>query len=384
MIKISTLNRYIWQQLTLLWLFSVGLLSAVGVALGTLSDLAAQISNDDLPITVAVKLFFYQIPEFVAYAIPIATLLATLIVYGRLNSDRELVALRSLGINLYQIVLPALYFSVIITLLSALTNEWIVPHTNYQTALLQKTFLPETELSLQSKDIFYPEYKFSPNSPKKNSQAENDPKQLQMLYFAEKFDGVKFHNIILMGWQSNSLKQIITAKYAQWDFELNSWQIQQGSIDTLGTDILDSQRINFTNYQLKLPDTFFKIALQDRDPQLMSLSEAIAYLKIIVATDNIPKIRLFKVRIHQKIAFPSICLIFALVGSALGAKFSNFQRGQSFGICVAIVFSYYLLGFIVGAMGIVGLMPIVLSAWIPNLLGLGVGWWLLRSADNSI
>jgi len=55
MIKISTLNRYIWQQLTVLWLFSVGLLSAVGVALGTLSDLAAQISNDDLPITVAVK-----------------------------------------------------------------------------------------------------------------------------------------------------------------------------------------------------------------------------------------------------------------------------------------------------------------------------------------
>lgn len=379
MFKISTLTSYIWRQLSLLWLFSVGLLSAVGVALGTLSDLAAQISNDDLPIAIAVKIFFYQIPEFVAYAIPIATLLATLIVYGRLNSDRELVALRSLGINLYQIVLPALFFSIIITLISTITNELIVPHTNYQTALLQQDFLPETELSLQRKDIFYPEYRLLANKPSKNS-----PKQIKRIYFAEKFDGRKFHNLILLRWDQNTLNQIITAKYAQWDSQLNTWQIQQGSIENLETNILNSQRNNFTTYQLKLPDTFFKIASQDRDPQLMSLVEAKNYLKIILATENITKIRLFRVRIQQKIAFPFICLVFALVGSALGAKFSSFQRGQSFGICIGIVFSYYLLGFVIGALGIVGLIPAILAAWLPNLICLGVGWWLLRSANSSI
>ncbi len=379
MFKISTLTSYIWQQLAVLWLFSVGLLSAVGVALGTLSDLAAQISNDNLPPTIAVKIFIYQIPEFVAYAIPIATLLSTLIIYGRLNSDYELVALRSIGCNLYQIALPAIYFSLIITILSATTNELIVPHTNYQTALLEQAFLPETELSLQRKDIFYPEYQFSQNNP-----ANNIPKQLKRLYFAEKFDGKRFHNLILLNWQNNRLTEIIAAKYAQWDSQRNTWHIQQGSIESLGTDILNSQRTNFASYQLKLPDTFFKIALQDRDPQLMSLSEAKAYLDLILPTENLTKIRLFKVRIQQKIAFPFICVVFALIGSALGAKFSDFQQGQSFGICISIVFCYYLLGFIIGSMGIVGLISPLLAAWLPNILGLTIGLWFLKSTNCTI
>jgi lipopolysaccharide export system permease protein len=90
------------------------------------------------------------------------------------------------------------------------------------------------------------------------------------------------------------------------------------------------------------------------------------------------------VRIQQKLAFPFICLIFALIGSTIGTSFNNLNRGKSFGFCVAISFGYYLLGFIIGALGIAGLIHPIVAAWLPNIIGLSCGFWLLKLANRSI
>ncbi|MGL4883740.1 MAG: LptF/LptG family permease, partial [Waterburya sp.] len=82
------MDYYIINQLSLFFLFSVCLLSSLGVAIGTVSDLTYKITEYNLPITVAIIIFGYKIPEYVAYALPISLLLTSLIIYGRLNSDR--------------------------------------------------------------------------------------------------------------------------------------------------------------------------------------------------------------------------------------------------------------------------------------------------------
>ncbi|VEP16279.1 putative permease [Hyella patelloides LEGE 07179] len=370
----SILNLYLFKQLIILFCLTVGLLSGVGVAIGTISDLAYQINNYNLPLVVALKIFVLKIPEYVAYGLPIGTLLTTLIVYGRLNSDRELIAFRSVGISIYKIVIPAVYFSFVITILTLITNEAIVPQANYQVILLQQPFLPETKVALQKKDIFYPEYE----------SINTEEKELKRLYYAEKFDGNKLNNIVVISWKNQQLTQIITAKYAYWNAQLELWNMQQGIIDNLGKDILNSLRKTFNNYQIALPATFFKIVTQERDPDAMSLTQARDYLELIFDSGNLPKIRLFQVRIQQKLAFPFICIIFALIGSSVGATFSNLNRGRSFGLCIAIVFSYYLLGFMIGSLGIAGLISPLIAAWLPNAIGLGFGCWLLKSANCTV
>lgn len=365
----SQLNIYLVKQLSSLFLFTVGLLSAVGVAVGTLSELADQISNYNLPLVVAIQIFIYKIPEYIAYGLPIATLLTTLIIYGRLNREWEIIAFQSVGISLYKIIIPAIYVSIIVTLITFLFNELVVPQANYQVNLLQQAFLPETSLSLQQKDIFYPEYKTK----------SNQDKQLKRLYYTNNFDGKKFNNIIILSWQSDRLTQIIIADYAYWNQQLQLWEMYQGTVENLGNDILTTVRTNFDHYQAALPATLFKIAQQPSDPYAMSLAEAQNYLQLITNSGNLDKIRLFKVRIQQKLAFPFICIVFALVGSAIGVTFNNLNRGQSFGFCVAIAFGYYLLGFIVGSLGIAGVIKPIIAAWLPNFIGLGCGFWLLRS-----
>jgi lipopolysaccharide export system permease protein len=127
----------------------------------------------------------------------------------------------------------------------------------------------------------------------------------------------------------------------------------------------------------------FEIASQERSPYEMSLSQAQKYLVMIRDTGKETEIRSFQVRIQQKLAFPFICTIFALVGSALGINADKVDRSRGFGLCVAIAFLYYLLAFVTGALGIAGIFAPIIAAWLPNLLGLAIGAWLTVSSNRS-
>ncbi len=371
-IKISILDRYLLNQLIFFFIFSVSLFASVGVTIGTVSDLTYKINEHNLPLTFAILVFLLKIPEYTAYALPIGTLLTTLLVYGRLNSDRELIALRSAGISLYRIMAPAIAFSILITGITFFFNELVVPAANHQATLLQNPFLGETDFDLQRKDIFYPEYQ----------DITSNDRQLKRLYYAEKFDGRQLKNITIITWSEDKLNQVITAKFARWNNKQQVWQLIEGQKETL-TDSLISTEIEQFNYQeISLPATFFKLVTVAKSPEEMNLKQALTYLDLIANSNSLKNIRLFQVRIQQKMAFPSICFVFALVGVTLGSAHSTINRSQGFGLCVAIVFSYYLVGFMTGSLGIAGLISPFLSAWIPNFLGLGVGGWLLKLINN--
>ena len=369
---ISILDRYLLSQLTFFFIFSVSLFASVGVTIGTVSDLTNKITEHNLPLTIAILVFLLKIPEYTAYALPIGTLLTTLLVYGRLNSDRELIAFRSVGISLYRIIAPAIAFSILITGITFLFNELVVPTANHQATLLQHPFLGETEFTLQRKDIFYPEYQ----------DLTSNNKKLKRLYYAENFNGKQLINLTIMTWSQDQLNQIITAKYARWNNKTKVWQLIEGQKETLTDSLISTEIEQFNHQEISLPATFFKLVTFERSPEEMNLQQARIYLNLISDSGNPKNIWLLQVRIQQKMAFPSICFVFALVGASLGAAHSNINRSKGFGLCVVIVFSYYLLGFMTGSLGVVGLISPFLSAWIPNFLGLGIGAWLLKLANQ--
>ena len=152
--RVSLIDRYLVKELSVFFLFSVGLFSALGVTIGTVSDLGYKITEHKLPIPIAILIFGFKIPEYIAYALPISMLLTSLIIYGRLSRDRELVALASFGINFYRIITPALVFSLMVIGVTFLFSELIVPGANYQANLVQTPYIEQSELNLQKKISF--------------------------------------------------------------------------------------------------------------------------------------------------------------------------------------------------------------------------------------
>ena len=370
--RISLLERYIIGELGGFFIFSVSLLTSLGVAIGTVSDLAFKITEYNLPISVAVLIFCYKIPEYAAYALPISILLTSLIVYGRLNSDRELVALLSVGISFLRIIFPALLFSLVVTGITFLLNESIVPAANYQANLLQNPFIAKTELNLQKQDIFYAEYKSDPDIP---------VKKLGRIYFVERYDRPNLIDVTIISFTGNNISQIITARSAKWNRSQQVWNLSEGEITRFDRHTTQRVAEKFEAKQLPLPQTIFEIVSQERSPEDMNIAQARKYLALIKdsGTKDIAK---FAVRIQQKYAFPFICVVFALIGSVLGAKYDGINRAKSFGLCVAIVFIYYCLGFALGSLGITEVISPFWAAWLPNAIALAAGGYLLFDLNS--
>ncbi|MEN9520863.1 MAG: hypothetical protein RLZZ381_3451, partial [Cyanobacteriota bacterium] len=325
--QISLMDRYLVQQLSWSFLLSLSILTTLGVAIGTVADLAHKVSEYQLPIPIAILILGYKIPEYAAYALPISVLLTSLMIYGQLNSDRELTALFSFGISSYRIILPAFVFSLLITGITFLLNELIVPAANYQANLLQNPYITKTELNLQHRNIYYSEY----------ASGWNATKKLQRIYFAEHYDQPRLINVTVLSFRQEYLDQIITAQSAQWNQPQQTWILIQGSITHFDNNAKIDTQEKFTAKQLFLSGTIFQIVNQGRSTEDMNIRQAQEYLSLIEASGEPTKIAQFTVRIQQKYAFPFICMVFASIGSAIGIKYFELNRARSFALCVGIV-----------------------------------------------
>ena len=155
---ISVMDRYIITELIPPFLFGVGAFSSVGVAIGTLFDLVRKITDAGLPLGIAIQVLMLKMPLFISYAFPMSTLLATMMTFSRFSGDSELIALRGCGVSLYRIVTPAVALSLVVTGMTFLFNEMVVPAANHQAATTMERALKSEKPNFQENNIFYPEY----------------------------------------------------------------------------------------------------------------------------------------------------------------------------------------------------------------------------------
>jgi lipopolysaccharide export system permease protein len=99
----TLLQRMIFMELFrvffLCWVALTGMILLGGVI--------AEASQQGLGPTQILEIIPFLIPSFMPYTLPTTTLFATCVVYGRLAHDNEVLAVKAAGINLFQIVLPA-------------------------------------------------------------------------------------------------------------------------------------------------------------------------------------------------------------------------------------------------------------------------------------
>jgi len=364
---LSILDRYLVGELLPPFLFGVGLFSSLGVAVGMVFDLVRRVTEYGLTIDVALRVMVLKLPEFVAYALPVALLLATMMTYSRLAGDSELVALRSVGVSVYRLAAPAIVLSIIITGTTFLFNEMVVPAANYRAAISLERALNEEKPSFQERNIFYPEYD--------KVRGENGELQtvLKRLFYAERFDGKNMRGLTILDRSREGLDQIVTAEAASWNFRDNRWDFENGIIYLVSPDGSFQNILRFQHQQLQLPRAPIDLASRLRDNTEMNIAQAREQLQLISMSGDESKIRKLLVRIHQKVSFPFVCLVFGLLGAALGTRPQHTSRAASFAISVVVVFSYYVLFFVTGALGLVGTLSPLAAAWLPNLFGIGVG-----------
>src|SRR5258707_12324102 len=137
-------DRYLSGQIlgTVLW--AVSLLTMILVLGNVLRDLLSLLISHQVPITYIVTFIAYLLPFSLTYSIPWGVLVAVLLVFGKLSSDNELVAILANGVGMTRICYPV--FVIAIVFLGVCL--WF----NLSAALLSEVSLRSPVFDLESKD----------------------------------------------------------------------------------------------------------------------------------------------------------------------------------------------------------------------------------------
>jgi len=373
-IGLSVMNLYIIKELALPFLFGMGIFTSLGLSIGAVFELIRKVTDSGLYWGVAFKILILRLPEFIVFAFPMSILLATLMAYSRLSSDSELIALRSIGVNVYRLIMPAIAFSLCIVTITFFFNNFVAPAANYQASVTLKNALGKTRPDFETENILFDEY------DDVETEDGGSREVLTRLFYAEEFDGEQMKNLTVLDRSRQSVSQIVVARSAKWNVLENIWDFYDGTIYLIGIDGVYNNVVRFQHQKLALPQTAFDITKKSKRTNEMNIFEAQEYLKVIKHGADEQRIRKWQVRIQEKMAIPFACLVFAMIGAALGIKPQNSGKATSFGICIGLIFTYYLLSFISASLGISGVVPPWLAAWLPNFVGLGAASGLLAQS----
>ena len=377
---IPLIDKWLIAQLVPPLIFSISAFTVVSLSIGVMFDLIRKIVEFGLPFSLALKILILKLPGFLVLSFPMSVLLSTLLTYGKLSSNSELLALRSLGIKTSRFIVPALIVSIIMTGLTFFFNNSLVPYSNKLAEISIRDSLGKSTVIETGNDVFFPGYG-SLIDPKTNKPSEKNT-YLTQIFFSRVVKNKIMKNVTLLDFSRIGSKQVLSAESASFDNDNLRWIFKNGKIVYFSSDAQTSI-VNFTTYFYPLGDGPLKVSEIQKDANDMTVAEAIAAKNIYENSGNIKEARKMKVRIQEKFTLPCACLVFGFIGSSLGSK-SNLRssRSQGFGLSVILILIYYIMSFLFSSLGVKGLLTPIFAAWLPVFISFGGGIYFLRRSSS--
>ena len=375
--RIPLMDRWLVKELLGPLLFGIAAFTAVSLSVGVVFELVRRVAESGLPLLAAMQVLLLRLPGFLVLAFPMATLTATLLAYSSLSGNSELTALRSVGVSTTRMVVPALVLSVVMTLLTFLFNDLIVPQSNLAATNTLEVALGKALTTETGNNVLYSRFG-------RIKQLEGESiKQLTHLFYSRKYLQGQMVDVTVIDFSRAGQRQMLTAERGRWNDAQGMWEFSNGHIVNLDDASGTTTSAHFDRYLYPLSRNPVEVAKIPTDPGAMSVGQARRAERLYEEAGNAKEARRMRVRIQEKFAFPAICLVFGLIGSSLGVRPVNrTSRSQGFGISVLLIFGYYLMSFIFSSLGISGTLVPLLAAWSPVMVGLAAGLYLLRVASR--
>ena len=376
---IPIIDRWLLGQLVPPLLFSISAFTVVSLSVGVMFDLIRKIVEFGLPISLAIQVMFLKLPGFLVLSFPMSVLLSTLLAYGKLSANSEILALRSLGIKTSRLIIPALVLSLFMTGLTFYFNNSLVPLTNNYSEALLRDGLGKSVSIERGHDIFFKGY--GSYTDLKTIESTERNTFLNQIFFSRVVEDNVMKNVTVLDFSKLGYKQILSANEGVFDAKKSAWIFSDGRLITLDEDGRTTS-IGFEEYVYPLGDGPLKVSKIPDDANKMTLNQAFAAKKLYEETGNAREARKMSVRIQEKFTLPCACLVFGLIGSSLGSKPNlRSSKSQGFGLSVILILFYYILSFVSSSLGVKGTLTPFFSAWLPVFISFLAGFYLLKKAS---
>ena len=359
------LDCYILHELAGSFLFGVMSFTVIMVAGDLLFDIADLIIEKGVSLWVVSKLFFYKLPSVVILTLPMSCLLSTLLSFGRLSANSELIALKASGVAFQRILRPVIIAAFAIGALALIFNETVVPLANRAADNIMRYEVAQKKPSFLKERIFL--------------RDESGGRLNRVIYISVLKPRMgTMREILVQEFEKGHLRRITTADDGIW--ENGQWTLHNGEVFDVEQNGTVKSLYRFKNQNISLNLNPSEVAKASRNPQDMGIFDLAEHIKLlrIQGANTLP----LRVMYHLRLAVPWATVVLALVGSALGVRPQRTGPGIGFGLSIVIVFAYYVVMSMCRALGQAGTLLPVIAAWLPNVAFLVFGAFLARKVNH--
>ena len=356
------LDRYISKNF--IKSFSLSLVAFIGIFIvSQLFRVIKYLSDGRFTPTDAIYYVVTLLPRTFIDVAPLAVLLGSMMTISSMASNLEIISLKTSGIKFKRIVLFPIIISAIISGVVFYVNDTLYPISLKINRDLRRGEVQERVAPIEKRNAFLR----GENSNyiyliQKINRETGFAENIQIIDLNENFDEVE---------------RIITAQEGRYNFSKKMWMLKDANI-YYGNDKEKSEVKDFfaeSKYSDD-PEYFITLSVEPRTLTIKDLKKTIREMKSIGGDT-----RELLVELGNRYSFPFASFVISFLGLALGGRYVRGTSAVSLGVCVLLGYGYYVVQASFEALSANGFLNPFVGGWIPNIIFLIVGIYLMNKAE---
>lgn len=360
-LRLKKIDIYIIKKFLGTYFYSI-LLLAVIIIIFDISEKIDDFIDRKAPVSAIIFQYYLNfIPYFVNMFSSLFTFIAVIYFTSRMAANTEIIAILSNGISFWRMLRPYLISALILTVLSFVLMNYIIPYTNRSLRNFEKVYIKNP---------------FKVNDMNIHMQIRPDT-----LIYVE-----NFNNTVNIGYRftmealnKNGLQMKMSADMIKWDSIKSNWKASNYTIRY----IMENREILKRGREL---DTVLAFRPEDfvtdiEDAKIMTFNQLNDYIKKEKLRGN-KTVGKFDLEKNKRVTFPFANLVLAFIGVALSSRKVRGGIGMHLGMGIGIAFTFILMLQVTSVFAVFGNLPPYIALWIPNLIFAIVAIFLLRAAPK--
>ncbi len=353
------LDRYLLRE----WI-KILVLTALGfpliiIAFNLTDKLGDYLSQGIKPSAIALG-YLYSLPSQIFQVLPATVLFATVFSVSAMNRHSELTAAKASGRSFYRIIAPVMLAAVVTMVFGFLLGEVAPAGSRRQAELLG-------DIHIRSQSTRY------------NFVYRADHGWVYVIRSLQ-ISAREMRNVVLERAGTGPAYPTLAVQSARvtYDTAHARWTLHNGRMRVI-SGLTDEQTIQFDSmYQRTLVEKPAELLAEPKKPEEMRYAELGRYIDDLERSGSeVPKLRVDR---ELKLSIPFTCIVIALFGAPLALTSPRGSGAVGVGLSLGTTVVFLTMIQLSRAIGAGGALPPVVAAWLPNVVFLGAGAWLMKRA----
>lgn len=352
---LRTLDRYLIREILPPFFLALAVFTFI-LQIPPIMDQAEGLIAKGVPLLTVAHLLALLVPQALGLTIPMAFLVGLLVAFGRLSADREMVASLACGVSLYRFLLPVM----LLATAAAAVTMWIlivgIPDANQRFREITYDIVAARVENDVRPRVFFEDF------------------PTRVLYVQDSAAPQPGWRKVFLADTSTPGRPVIFMAGAgrlllDRDAQRVELVLHDGARYSPGSEPGEYEIYRFDDRNLILsldPRSVFPTAAPPKGVTELRIAELEEQIALKESQGLSPHNEIMQ--IQQKFSIPVACLIFGLIGIALGVTARKDGKLAGFVVGIGVIFVYYILFYLAESLTKGHMLPAAISRWVPNLV----------------